>query len=113
MVLITKNLLNMIMLFCGLTGPIHIVPNIFLAPSFIICALFLDALVLDLIIDPIASEADPTFEKLTVCVKNITSISQPLIHKYWHNRIMIILQLDESAKLGIKLLFCMAISQLH
>ena len=44
-----------------------------------ICALFLDALVLDLIIDPLASEADPTFEKLTVCVKNITSISQPLI----------------------------------
>ena len=44
-----KNVLNMIMLFYGLTGPIHIVPNIFLAPSFIICALFLDALVLDLL----------------------------------------------------------------
>jgi hypothetical protein len=34
---------------------------------------------------PNAPEADPKFEKLTVCVKNIKPISRPLIQKYWHN----------------------------
>ena len=43
-----KNVLNM-MLFYGPIGPMHVAPMIFLAPSFMICALFLDALVLDLL----------------------------------------------------------------
>jgi hypothetical protein len=53
-----KNVLNMIMLFYGPIGPMHIVPVILLAPNFKICAIFLAALILDLLAQ-YTSEADP------------------------------------------------------
>jgi hypothetical protein len=76
------------------------------SPPAKLCALFLAALILDLLIQ-CSWRRLISFEKLAVCVKNTKSISHSFIQKYWQNDNI------PTWRVSIKLLFCMAISQLH